>query len=231
VSVEGRGLRFTLDSGVVVSLPLLGLHNVDNALAAIAAGRAMGVEDRVAAEALAAMTGVDMRMQVKRFGAPEAASGVPEGVTLINDAYNANPDSMHSALATLASFPAAAGRRIAVLGDMLELGDESLAEHRRIGDKLFDLHRRPDGDTGIDLVILIGTHMRAAADLLAHTWPRDSYTYFDKWTDDLPARIASMTCAGDTILLKASRGLRFERIAAAVERAFNPAKPQAATVA
>jgi len=276
IAADGRGLRFTLDSGVTVQLPLLGLHNVDNTLAAIAVSRALGLGDAAAAKALAGMTGVEMRMQVVRIGGgsmggtdkpvrglvsggesatpdtdklrppeglrlsvpPDASGTSGRGITLINDAYNANPDSMLSALSTLASFADAGGgrqRKVAILGDMLELGDEAPCEHQHIGDMLCVFNqltplppgpavdpaqRATNRPTKIQLAILIGTHMRRAAEQLARVWPDDCFVYFDKWTDGLPARIAAKIHDDDVVLLKASRGLRLERIVPELQQKF-----------
>jgi UDP-N-acetylmuramoyl-tripeptide--D-alanyl-D-alanine ligase len=239
VTADERGLHFTLDAGQAVSLPMLGQHNVDNALAAFAVTRAFGIDDAAAAKALAASTGVEMRMQVSRIRTDEA--GAPgAGITLINDAYNANPDSTVSALSTLASLPAKNfTRRIAILGDMLELGDESEYEHRHIGDMLCvfnGLPPKPPGPaiaaadragntpTKINLAILIGPHMKHAVEQLARVWPPENYIHFDRWSDDLPSKIAAMLREGDLVLLKASRGLRFERIVPAIEKRFHNAE-------
>jgi UDP-N-acetylmuramoyl-tripeptide--D-alanyl-D-alanine ligase len=230
---DERGLHFTLDSGQPVSLPMLGQHNADNALAAFAVTRAFGIDDAAAAKALGQSTGVEMRMQIARIGGADPST---PAITLINDAYNANPDSTASALSTLASLPArTAARRVAILGDMLELGDDSTYEHRHIGDLLCvfnGLSPRPPGPptpaadragntpTKINLTILVGPHMKHAADQLARVWPDGAFVHFDRWSDDLPAKIAAMLREGDLVLIKASRGLRFERLLPAMQERF-----------
>src|SRR5262249_32305265 len=103
------GSRFTVRGFPPVHLKLIGLHQGANALAALAVGREPG---------LAPLAG---RMEVRHAG----------GATLLVDYYNANPDSMQAALATLAAWPHAA-RRIAVLGDMRELGDTAAGLHREV---------------------------------------------------------------------------------------------------
>ncbi len=101
-------------------MPLLGQHSAVNALAAIAVGRAMDLDDGRVVENLGRASGPEMRLQVVNAG----------GVRVLNDAYNANPASMRAAIVTLLSLPAS-GRRIAVLGDMRELGDSSASSIAR----------------------------------------------------------------------------------------------------
>src|SRR5262249_60160459 len=107
---------------VTMRLPVPGRHNVGNALAAAALSSLAGASPADVRDALAAFQAPSMRMQVERLAG---------GVTVINDAYNANPASMAAALQTLAASPAA--RRLAVLGEMRELGDEAEAAHETLG--------------------------------------------------------------------------------------------------
>jgi UDP-N-acetylmuramoyl-tripeptide--D-alanyl-D-alanine ligase len=113
---------------VAVHVAARGRHNVDNALAAAAVGVALGVELEAVAHALASAEVSAWRMELRR---------TPGGATLLNDAYNANPVSMRAALESLASLPA--GRRVAVLGPMAELGAGSGAEHRAVAELAGDL--------------------------------------------------------------------------------------------
>jgi len=135
-------------------------------------------EDRIAA-ALATATAPPGRLSVRRLA---------QDVILIDDTYNANPDSMRAALEVLAAQPAA--RRIAVLGDMFELGDASAEAHRAV---------RELAEQVTDAAVFIGERFGGQA-----------------WTDDLPARIAGMINPGDAVLLKASRGMALERIIPAI---------------
>jgi UDP-N-acetylmuramoyl-tripeptide--D-alanyl-D-alanine ligase len=125
---EGLRPSFVVDSpwgSAQVRLASAGLHTVGNALAAIAAAMIVGGDLEAVAGGLGAAEVSPWRMEVGR------SSG---GATVVNDAYNANPMSVHAAIDALLALPAT--RRIAILGVMAELGDRHLAEHRGIGDRL-----------------------------------------------------------------------------------------------
>src|SRR4051794_5302111 len=151
---EAARARFTLVAGGAehpVALQVVGEHQVANALSAAAAALAAGLApDAVAAALSAAGPRSRWRMEVVRR---------PDGVTVVNDAYNANPESMRAALAALVRLPAR--RRIAVLGAMGELGPGADAEHARLG--------RDVVRAGIDLVVsvepdAVGVHTGALAE-------------------------------------------------------------------
>src|SRR3954466_5624094 len=134
--------RFTLVAGGEehrVELQVVGAHQVPNALSAAAAALAAGMTPGAVARALSAAGARSRwRMEVSRR---------PDGVTVVNDAYNANPESMRAALAALAALPGQ--RRIAVLGAMAELGPGAGAEHERLG--------RDAAAAGVDLVLAVGS--------------------------------------------------------------------------
>lgn len=177
----------------VFHLPVPGLHNVYNALAAIAVGLHLRVPKTAIAAALAGFTPPKNRMQIRRI----------QGVTVMDDCYNANPTSMRAALATLAARDTAA-RRIAVLGDMLELGADAARYHAELGHYLVEM--------GVDEVYTYGDasrHLNQAA--RSKGMPRRSahhYSDFDLMMEDLTASLVP----GDTVLIKASRGMRLERV-------------------
>ena len=148
VDAAGRAsfrLRLPGCEPVPVRLGFVGVHHVANALAAAAAAHAAGLPPAaVAAGLTAARPRARWRMQVTERA---------DRITVVNDAYNASPDSMASALRTLATVAAGPGRRsIAVLGEMLELGVASAAEHERIGRLLVEL--------GIDRLLVVGEGAR-----------------------------------------------------------------------
>jgi len=142
-----------------VALPIAGLHQVSNALAAVAAAMAAGVDVDRAAAGLGAATASPWRMELGRASS---------GLRVLNDAYNANPASTEAALRSLASLPAR--RRVAVLGRMAELGDHGPAEHRRmveLADELgIDVIAVDAPDYGVDVVHGVDG-ARAALDALA----------------------------------------------------------------
>lgn len=174
-------------------LPVPGLHNVYNALAAIAVGLHLRVPKTAIAAALEGFTPPKNRMQVRHL----------HGVTVMDDCYNANPTSMRAALATLAA-QETPGRRIAVLGDMLELGKETARHHTELGHYLVEM--------GVDELYTYGDvsrHVNQAA--RSKGMARRSahhYSDFDLMMEDLTTAVAP----GDIVLVKASRGMRLERV-------------------
>jgi len=222
--VEGQTQVFTTRGGkLTIRLPLLGVHNANNALAALLIGKWMGLEDDLIAAALGAVTPVEMRMNVSLLGDGES------GVLLVNDAYNANPSSVAAALHTAASLqtPSLSGRRVAVLGDMLELGEHGPDLHRMIGKLIAQLtppnlpdEPRSAESPGFDRVILVGKLAFFIAESLAKSWPAQRIEVYPDWSDDLPQRVAASVRPGDMVLVKASRGMGLERIAKAIEAKF-----------
>jgi UDP-N-acetylmuramyl pentapeptide synthase len=186
-----------------IEVRALGLHNISNALAAIAVGLWLGRTPLQVRDALLSFRPPPMRMSREEVA----------GVALINDAYNANPRSMEAAVAELATRPSA-GRRVAVLGEMLELGVESERHHRALGRKI--------AHAGIDLLWAIGP----SADLVA-----EEARGFGMAAEAV-ARHASVEealaappfepRAGDTWLFKASRGMALERVVEKVRGMADP---------
>ena len=195
------GAAFKVNNETPFDLPMPGEHNALNALAAIGVGRAMGLSDDQIAAGLRQAQSADMRMNLEQIG----------GVTLINDAYNANPESMAAAIEVLANRPCE-GRRIAVLGDMLELGEHGTAAHRAVIDRL--------NDSKIDAAILIGPLMtRAAKD--TPTQDRGiTFDPHDRLDDHAIAAAVSWVSPGDAVLIKGSRGMGLERCADAIRERF-----------
>jgi UDP-N-acetylmuramoyl-tripeptide--D-alanyl-D-alanine ligase len=188
VTERATGRQTVLRSG------LPGGHNASNLLLAFAAARTAGVPAEAAAGALRELALPGMRWEISTRG----------GVTVVNDAYNANPQSMAAALETFMRMPCR-GRRIAVLGDMLELGSHAEALHREIGRRVAELV--PDG-----LVAVGGCAGRYLADEAVRCgFPSARVTVA---ADAAAAADAVRDAAGegDSVLLKASRGMRLERV-------------------
>jgi UDP-N-acetylmuramoyl-tripeptide--D-alanyl-D-alanine ligase len=210
IDVDETGTSFTINGRATFKTKLVGAHNAFNAAAVVAAARRFGMEDAAIAAALADAGGAEYRLALEQHG----------GVTLLNDAYNANPDSMLAGLKTFADLarrrnPA---RRIVVLGDMLELGDAAPDAHREIGDAVA-------GDTSIDLAILVGPFMMFAAERLRKKWTGEKVVILPPLDDDASAaRLAGMFKPGDFVFLKGSRRMGLERVAKCVKAALDGAR-------
>jgi UDP-N-acetylmuramoyl-tripeptide--D-alanyl-D-alanine ligase len=195
------GVRFRLNkSRLVVFVPLLGKHTAVNALAAIAIARRLGIAEEAVVAGLAKAQGPEMRLERMDVG----------GVTILNDAYNANPSSMRAGLETLAELKTDA-RRIAVLGDMLELGDTADQYHREIG--------KVAGTSGLAMLACVGSEAKkiAATSGLASDCVK-LYPDAQAAADDVPRWLQT----GDLVLLKGSRGIHLELVAKAIrEREAN----------
>jgi UDP-N-acetylmuramoyl-tripeptide--D-alanyl-D-alanine ligase len=186
-----KGLRFETPAGsFAVSLQVPGEHNVRNALAACAAAHALGIPPSAMQVGLAAFGGVPGRLQ-RRVGL--------SGGVVIDDTYNANPESMKAAIGVLAAEP---GRRVFVMGDMGELGGETAAMHAEIG----DFARR----AGIDSLLAIGDASRQAVQAFGR-----GATHYDD-VDSLARAAARESERGATVLVKGSRFMRMERVSDAL---------------
>jgi len=176
-----------------------GAHWATNSLAALTAAALLGGDLDAAIEAMARLEPAEGRGRARRI---EAAFGT---FTLVDDAYNASPISVAAALDTLARRPAAAGaRRIAMLGDMLELGPDEAAYHAGLA--------APIESAGVDLVFCAGPRMRALWDALP---PERRGGYADD-ADSLASVAAGAVRDGDVVLIKGSNGSRMARVVAAL---------------
>jgi len=187
---EGCG-QFSLQS-LSFHLNVPGRHNVYNALAASAAGCALDVPLEYAARALADFRPPALRSQVLEQG----------GIRLLNDSYNANPASMQAALDTLAAMPAE-GRRIAVLGDMLELGEIAEEAHQQLG--------RYASAGGVDALFALGDFGETLVGGAVESGMGMANAY--ETSDELAGALSGFVAPGDVVLLKGSRGMRMEQVA------------------
>ncbi len=186
------GTTFRLDGREITS-PLLGLHNVQNLLAALAACRGLGLsigDVLPAVSRLRAGRGRLDRIQCGRF-------------TLIDDSYNANPESARASVRTLAGLHGHE-RRVMVLGDMLELGALAPELHHEIGVEA--------ARSGIDLLILVGELTRAAgAGALSAGMAAERVVHVED-TDEALRRVPPLIAAGDVVLIKGSRATGLDRL-------------------
>ncbi len=197
VGPDGRA-RFSVrweGAAADVALQVLGAHQVANALAAAAVGVAEGLDLAVVADALGeAAPRSRWRLELTR---------TPGGVTVLNDAYNANPESMRAALDTLLALAGTSARPIAVLGEMRELGEESPAAHADLG--------RLVARSGVAVLVVVGAGARAIHDAANAERPGMS-----SWVPEARAAgelLGGVVSAGDVVLVKASRLAGLEQVA------------------
>lgn len=190
-----KGMRFRLRTPAGerdAAIPVVGRHAVHNALAAAAVGLAAGLDLDEVVRGLAGTTTPEHRGELIRLG----------GVTIVDDTYNAAPASMFAALDLLAGLR---GRRVAVLGEMLELGEQSAEGHRAVGRAAAAV---------VDLLVVVGEGAMGIAEgaLEAGLEPERMLAAGDRET----ARelLAPRLVAGDVVLVKASRGIELDRLVA-----------------
>lgn len=189
----GASIAFTVNDHFRYQLNLPGRHNVHNALAAIAVARRFGMDHDEIAERLATFVLPPMRMNLERLGS----------LTLINDAYNANPASLAAAIDTLRDMPAA-GRRVAIVGDMRELGGDS--------DRLHAVAAQQMADAGLDMVIAVGEKAEIIRRTIKECTPREIEIHAYSSTEGAKRRLTQYLEPADTILVKGSRALALEKL-------------------
>ncbi len=197
---DGRAQRFIVNGRFEYALPVIGAHNVGNALAAAAVGLRFGLTHEEIAAALATAPIPPMRLERQTCGS----------LTLINDAYNANPASMRAALATFEQV-SDGGRRVLVLGDMRELGEAAARYHAELG--------RAAGRSSAAVIVAVGAHARTVADGATETAGPSKRIH---WFPDLERAGPGVERAlepGDLVLMKGSRAVGLERLIPFVERA------------
>ena len=189
IELTPEGSAFTavgFGQRVPATLPAPGEHNVVNALAALLAANCAGVPLEAGARALADFVNTGDRLRTYREG----------GYTVVADCYNAGPESMEAAFAVLRTIPTA-GRRIAVLGDMLELGDFAPAAHRAVGEQ---------AAASADLILAYGPLSRELAAAAG-----GKARHFDS-QETLLAALRDCARPGDLLLFKASHGMHLETV-------------------
>ncbi|HWY50393.1 MAG TPA: UDP-N-acetylmuramoyl-tripeptide--D-alanyl-D-alanine ligase [Chthoniobacterales bacterium] len=204
IQQSAGGSEFTIIEGAHrcrAQLPVPGLHMVQNALLAVAAGRAFGLSLEEGAAGLASAPLTKARLQIKEIN----------GVQFLDDSYNANPDSMKAALQTLVELDAD-GKKIAVLGEMRELGEETQRGHEEVGEAAAAF--------GIDHLIGIG-EMGAIISRAAEKAGLEKSTVVGS-TSEAAAVLSEIAAPGDLILIKGSRLARTEDVIEAFAKQSSP---------
>lgn len=185
--------RFTINGRFEYRLRMPGAHNALNAAGAIAVARRWGMEHEEIAERLESLAPLPMRSEVLDIS----------GVQVINDAYNANPGSAIAAIEALEAMPAA-GRRVAVLGEMCELGPLSAKLHRGVAQRLLN--------SKVDRVILVGKAGRLMGDVLDGERLFGPKAARCETVDECARELGRQLKDGDVLLLKASRAVGLDRL-------------------
>jgi UDP-N-acetylmuramoyl-tripeptide--D-alanyl-D-alanine ligase len=195
------GITFLLGIGtkeVRVELSLVGEHNAANAAAAAAAALALGCSDREIVSGLAGVGPMGRRLRVERLAS---------GLLLVDDCYNANPASMTAALRTLRQL-AGAGRAVAALGDMLELGPAEVELHQGLG--------RDAAAAGLALLATFGPRTRITHEAALAAGLAPSSAFHTEDLQALTAFVRERLLPGDALLVKGSRGMKLERLVEAL---------------
>jgi UDP-N-acetylmuramoyl-tripeptide--D-alanyl-D-alanine ligase len=200
ITVCESGTQFKLNGRQIVRIPALGAHNACNALSAIAVAKRLGVPDDAIVAGLGASTSPEMRMQMLKYG----------GVTVIHDAYNANPSSMRAAISTLSELETA-GRRVAVLGEMRELGDAFARCHRDIGQAV--------AGSKIDVLVGVESGGNVIVERAVQAgFAGEKHTFAS--SRECAQAIPSIVRNGDLVLVKGSRSVEMEHAVEAIARGF-----------
>lgn len=173
-----------------ITVPLIGIHNVYNALAAFAVGYCLDIKAEMAADAIASYKPEGMRQK----------SVVINGITSIEDCYNASPDSMKAALQTLSATEGK--KKIAVFSDMFELGDYSETAHTDVG--------RMAAEFKADYLLCFGNESRHMVNGAKEKGMKNAFWFENQ--EDLIHKIESITEGGDVIVFKASRAMHLENV-------------------
>lgn len=179
-----------------VRLQVFGLHNISNAMAALAVARENGISLAAAAKALEAYRGFQGRQQIHEHN----------GITVIDDSYNASPDSMKAAISVIDQIEAA-GRKIAVLADMLELGDDSAKFHDEIGRYL--------AATGVEVLLCKGTRAEGIIKGALAARPGLAIRSFSE-NEELIKYLRTIVKKDDVVLVKGSNSMRLSEVTEAL---------------
>lgn len=194
INLTGEGyISFRVNGKHRINLKLLGEHNVYNALAAFAVGSLLGVEEGKMKSRLESYKPSEFRMELVRLGS----------IRIVNDSYNANPVSLANALKTLRQMKSK-GRKIAVLGDMLELGEKTLDYHLELG--------RAVAESGIDLLLTVGDHSPAIGQGARDFGMNRRSIFAFENNERVTSYLLQNLQAGDLVLIKGSRRMKLEEV-------------------
>ena len=186
MTYQGEEYRFVLNT--------LGEHMAYNALPAVMIGRRLGLEPRAIVAGLTQYMPADLRLQIK----------IGETVRVLDDSYNASPASMESAIKTLAQLPGTA-RRVAILGDMFELGEQEETAHRRVGSFLA-------AQSNISVAVFIGSRSRWSYEEARKNPAIACFWFAEK--EEMEKNVFEIIQKNDIILVKASRGMHLDQVSA-----------------
>ena len=173
-----------------ITIPTIGIHNVYNALAAFVVGYFLHIDPQLSADALADYVPAGMRQKVVDV----------DGITSIEDCYNASPDSMRAALKTLSDIKG--NKKIAVLGDMLELGDYAKTAHTEVGNAV--------AENKIEYLLAYGNDAKFYVDGAKQDGVENAFLFDDK--EKLSEMLLNIATKGDAVLFKGSRGMKLEDV-------------------
>lgn len=195
VSRDDQGcITFRLNNRIDVALQIPGEHQLMNALLASSVALHYGIAEDEISETLGEFTPASQRMEVLE----------KNGVRIINDAYNANPDSMRAAVDYISNLKGVNGKRVLALGDMLELGEFSEVEHRQLGEYI--------ASGNIDYVLLYGPYAQYIKLGIQNSGGETPVCFHYQRHFDITRQLNRILQPGDVLLLKGSRGMRMEKI-------------------
>lgn len=192
LSIEDDKIKFILNDGVKFELNLLGIHNVYNAIAAIAVARQFNIGYKQIKKAISGYKPSSMRLKLSKLN----------GITVINDSYNSNPLSMKSALEAIKYYPARA--RWVVAGDMLELGPRSIEFHKMIGESI--------ANSNIEGLLTLGKLSKYVLRQAKRSGMDRKNLWHCSTHDEIADILRKVVKKGDAVLLKGSRAMRLEEV-------------------
>ena len=202
VKRNDSGFVFTVNDSFTVNLPVLGKHNIYNALAVIAMCDAVGVGIEVVCDKFIDFKLPPMRMEKQICGS----------IVVINDGYNSNPSSMSSALDEFSQLMTS-GRKVLICGDMLELGNYAERLHKEVGAKV--------ANANIDVLWTVGPFSRfVAEEAIANGMPKENILSCET-SEEMCSFVASQLKKNDTVLIKGSRRMKLESVLRQIENYFS----------